>query len=52
MLHMNSFTGRLTAAVSAVVLSFVLFGGTVSNPAQAKTAQVVSAQAAYVGVIA
>lgn len=52
MRNMNSIAGRLAAALSAVVLSFVLFGGTVTNPAQARSAGAGNGVAAYVGAMA
>ena len=43
----NTYTGRLAAAVTAIALSLVLITGTVSAPAQARTADAV-----FVGVVA
>ncbi|MDE2435803.1 MAG: hypothetical protein KGM49_06055 [Sphingomonadales bacterium] len=42
----NTFSNRATAALSALVLSVMLFAGTVSTPAPARSS------VAYVGVVA
>ena len=45
---LSSLSSRFAAAASAIVLSVVLIGGTVSVPAEAST----PACSAYVGVVA
>lgn len=52
MTHASPLGSRVVAAISALFLSVVLIGGTVTTPATAATSTASQTAGAYVGVVA